>query len=303
MDVYCKGTARIKHAETGEIYDVDSSELDWDAVGGDERGMGPETHYESVVEHPQLGRLSWGLWEYPVGVENYHETKVGPHELIEDFRYGLEHSESEPSEWNDYSIPDDPFAIFMNSYRHTGDLLADHGDHGGHQLVNRMIFVQQIAAMEAYLADKLINEVYADPDAFQRVLHGDDDLSKAKFTLPEIAKDPDFVKQKVREHLRSLLYHNLSKVNVLFNIALGIRILDFTENKEPLFKAVALRHDCVHRNGVDKDGKEIKVFTKKFVQETADLIKAFIQFIEGESRKRAGNKLGPILRRKGAAGC
>ncbi|WP_244438071.1 hypothetical protein [Afipia birgiae] len=193
MEVYCKGTARIRHGATGEIYEIESDELDWDAVGGDERQMGPEIHYEAVVEHPQLGELTWGLWEYPVGIENYQETKAGPHEVIEDFDYGLEHSAPEPDDWIDYTVPDNPFTIFMSSYHHTGDLLADHGrDSGGH-LLNRMVFSHQVTALEAYLSDTLMNEVMADKAAMQRMIDEDDDLAKEKFTLAEISKDPGLV--------------------------------------------------------------------------------------------------------------
>ena len=77
MQVYCKGTARIRHHATGEIYEIESDELDWDAVGGDERQMGSEIHYEATVEHPELGKLTWGLWEYPLGIESHHETNAG----------------------------------------------------------------------------------------------------------------------------------------------------------------------------------------------------------------------------------
>ncbi|XSC42775.1 hypothetical protein ACF1BQ_031665 [Bradyrhizobium sp. RDT10] len=286
MEIYCKGTARIRHNTTAEIYEIESDELDWDVVGSDERQMGPEIHYEAAVEHPNLGELTWGLWEYPVGLENYHETNAGPHEVIEDFDYGLEHGGPEPDEWVDYSVPDNPFSIFMSSYHHTGDLLADHGSDSGGHLVNRMIFSHQITAMEAFLADKLKNEIEADAAAFQRLIDQDDDLAKEKFTLAEIAKDPALVERKVREHLRSIQYHNLARVDVLYNIALGIRILSLANDKQSLFKAVMLRHNCVHRNGFDKNGNELKVFTKAFVQDTADLVKSFVENIENAVRAR-----------------
>lgn len=291
MEVYCKGTARIRHKMTGEIYDIENDELDWDAVGGDERQMGSEIHYEAMIEHPELGDLTWGLWEYPVGIENYHETNAGPHEVIEDFDYGLEHSEPEPDEWLDYTVPDNPFTIFMDSYHHTGDLLADHGkDNGGH-LLNRMVFSHQVTALEAYLGDTLIKEVMADTGAMQRLIDQDDDLTKEKFTLAEISKEAGLVERKVREHLRSILYHNLAKVDVLYNIALEVRILTLASDKKSLFKAVLLRHDCVHRNGFDKDGNELKVFTKAFVQNTADLIKTFVEDIEKAVRAKSAGRL------------
>lgn len=53
-------------------------------------------------------------------------------------------------------------------------------------------------------------------------------------------------------------------------------ILSLVESsKKDLIQAVSLRHDCVHRNGVDKDGNTLTVFTKQFVQNQSDLIKDF----------------------------
>jgi hypothetical protein len=289
MEVYCRGTAQIRHDTTGVIYEIESDELDWDAVGGDERQMGPEIRYEAVVHHPELGKLIWSVWEYPIGIENYQETNAGGHAVIEDLDYGLEHGEPEPDEWLEYAPPDNPFTVFMNSYHHTSDLLADHGrDDGGHVL-NRMVFSHQVTALEAYLGDTLMNEVSSDAAAMQRLIDQDDDLMKEKFTLADISKEPGLVERKVREHLRSILYHNLARVDVLYNLALGIRILNLASDRSALFKAVVMRHDCVHRNGFDKDGNELRVFTKSFVRATADLIRDFVNSIECAVRARSRN--------------
>lgn len=246
--------------------------------------MGPALHYEAALDHPQLGELTWGLWEYPIGIENHHDTDAGGHEVVEDFDYGLEHEEPEPDEWVDYDVPSNPFSIFMDSYRQTSLLLVDHGKDDGRDLVNRLVFSHLVTALEAYLGDTLINAVAGDADAMQRLIDGDDELSKEKFTLAEIRKDPDLVERRVREYLRAILYHNLAKVDVLYNIALSIRILNLTSNKDDLFKAVKLRHDCVHRNGFDKNGNELVVFTKTFVSETANVIRSFVETIENAVR-------------------
>ena len=280
MEVYCSGIARIRHKATGKIHEIESDELDWDAVGGDERQMGPEIHYEAVLEHPQLGELTWGLWEYPVGIENYSSTDVGEHSIVEDLDYGLKHERPDPNEWLDYDVPASPFTVFMDSYHHTGDLMADVGKDDGRYLLNRLIFSHQVTALEAYLGDTLLNVVASDPDAMQRLIDADDELSKQKFTLAEIRKEPGLVERKVREHLRAILYHNLAKVDALYNIALGIRILSLTDKKAYLFQAVMLRHDCVHRNGFDKDGQELSIFTRERVRETADIIRSLVKSIE-----------------------
>lgn len=288
MEVYCSGVARIRHKVSGCIYEIETDELDWHAVGGDERQMGPEIYYAAVLEHPELGELKWGLWEYPIGIENYSSTEVGDHELIEDLNYGLEHERPAPEEWTDFAIPADPFTVFMDSYHHTGDLLADIGKDDGSYLINRLIFSHQVTALEAYLGDTLWNVVASDADAMQRLIDGDDELSKQKYTLAEIRKEPVLVERKVREYLRSILYHNLAKVDVLYSIALGVEILNLTNKKADLFRTVMLRHDCVHRNGFDKDGLQLSTFTREFVSETAHVIRSFVECIEQAVRDRAG---------------
>ena len=286
MEVYCSGVARIRHMVTGQVYEIESDELDWDAVGADERQMGAEIRYEAVLEHPELGELTWGLWEYPVGIENYSSTEVGSHDLVEDLDYGLKHERPGPEEWLDYDVPANPFTVFMDSHYQTGDLMADNGKDDGRCLVNRLIFSHQITALEAYLGDTLLNVVASDADAMQRLIDGDDELSKQKFTLAEIRKEPGLVERKVREHLRTILYHNLAKVDALYGIALGFRILSLTDKKPDLFRAVMLRHDCVHRNGFDKDGVELSTFTREFVRETADMIRVLVENIERAIRER-----------------
>lgn len=286
MQVYCQGTAKIRHAETGVVYEIDGNELDWDVVDSDERQMGSETHFEAMIEHPELGTVTWSLWEYPVGVENYKNTDAGHHTVVKDFDYGLEHEMPEPDDWLNYEVPANPHSIFMNSYHHTGDLLADHGSAYGDFLLNRMVFSHQVTALEAYLGDTLINEVMGDADALQRLIVKADELRDAKFTLAQIASSPDLVKSTVRAYLRDILYHNLAKVDALYYIAFGFRILTLVKDKSSLLKAVSLRHDCVHRNGFDKDGKELNVFTKEFVQTVADLIRDFVDSIEQAVRGR-----------------
>ena len=93
MIIYRRGKAIIEQNETGQQFEIEPDLLDFDSVGGSERSMGPEYQYQAVIEHEVLGELSWGLWEYPVGIENFKETDVGKHRLVQDFDYGFEHEE------------------------------------------------------------------------------------------------------------------------------------------------------------------------------------------------------------------
>lgn len=91
MIIYTRGTAKIEHSVSKEIFEIFDDELEWEVVGGDERGMGQETIYEAFVDHDDLGDLRWSISEYPLGAENFTDTNVGIHRIVSDFDYGLEH--------------------------------------------------------------------------------------------------------------------------------------------------------------------------------------------------------------------
>ncbi|WP_434721376.1 hypothetical protein [Mesorhizobium sp. RIZ17] len=86
MHVETTGVARIRHRDTGEEFEIERDELEWEATDGDgDRQMGPETIYTAEIAHPDLGDLRWELSEYPVGVTNHVTHNFGAHELLEDF--------------------------------------------------------------------------------------------------------------------------------------------------------------------------------------------------------------------------
>ncbi len=240
--------------------------------------MGASTHYQAQLEHPELGLLTWDIWEYPVGVENSTARNVNGHEVIHDLRYGLEHVPDieDADDWINPYIPNDPYEIFKESITEANVLVNTSGSAEGTGLINRMVFSHYITAMEAFLCDALLNAVSDDTTARGRLLKELKGLREQKFTLNEIAADPDIVISSLQNHLRSIVYHNLVVVGDLFKIALDIDIFQFIDDKDFLFKAVLLRHDCVRRNGKDKDGNILDVFTKDFVIETGQAIRFFI---------------------------
>jgi hypothetical protein len=84
----------------------------------------------------------------------------------------------------------------------------------------------------------------------------------------------------VTDYLRSLVFHDLERVDFLYRAVFSSGILKDDIDKGKLFAAIRYRHDCVHRNGIDKSGMRLTVFTKEYVQETADLMRAFVDRIE-----------------------
>lgn len=89
-----EGEALIQ-ATTGEKFKISPDELDWEGLGGDERGMGQETLYIAEVEHSLrdggIVRCRWEASEYPVGVLNHVTHSVQNGLLVEDFEFTWEH--------------------------------------------------------------------------------------------------------------------------------------------------------------------------------------------------------------------
>jgi len=84
-----RGKAVIKHATSGQTYSINPEDLYVDIAGGDQRRMGTANQYLAEATHPQLGTLTWEIWEYPVGVLNDIQTDVGPHQVIVDFEFDV----------------------------------------------------------------------------------------------------------------------------------------------------------------------------------------------------------------------
>lgn len=173
------------------------------------------------------------------------------------------------------------YDYFQESISETKKLLSVHGEDNGDSLINKMIFVQSITAMEAYLGDSLIKEVMNDREAIINLLSSSNggELINKKFNLLDIYRNEDLVSDTLRDYLTNILYHNLPKVCGLYERALDIQIPLDDPVKLKLLRAIEHRHDCVHRNGFSKNGDKLDVFTREFVSETIEVLQAFVSEI------------------------
>jgi hypothetical protein len=150
-----------------------------------------------------------------------------------------------------------------------------------------MVFAQQVSAFEAYLGDTLVNHVLRDPAAVGRLLASDRHLQELSFSLADISKNPNLVTDEVKSYLKGVLYHRFDTVGFLYKKAIDVDMWSSQEARATLFKAVVYRHDCVHRNGFDKENKRLDVFSKAYVQEVADAMKGIVAHIESQLRAAA----------------
>ncbi len=118
-----------------------------------------------------------------------------------------------------------------------------------------MLHGHTVAAVESYLASAFIHKVTNSDDLIRKLVETDPEFSKTKFTLKEIYEEHENLKLTVATYLKDLIFHDLKKVKPMFKSVLECDFGDISW----LFKAVSIRHHCVHRAGLDKDGNRVDI--------------------------------------------
>ena len=137
-----------------------------------------------------------------------------------------------------------------------------------------------VAAVESYLASTFIHKVTNSEVLIRKLVETDPVFSKRKFTLKEIYEKHESLQLTVASYLRDLIFHDLEKVKPMFKEVLGCDFGDISW----LFKAVNIRHHCVHRAGLDKDGNRVEI-TKASINTLASNSKDLIALVESSISK------------------
>ena len=144
------------------------------------------------------------------------------------------------------------------------------------QHMNKMLFVNVITTLETFLSDAFIGTVLKDKQLLRDFVHINPDFADRKFTLNEIFERMDNIENEVKKYLLELIWHNLAKVQQIYNSVLHI---DFPNDMNLIYKAIAIRHDIVHRNGKTKSGKNVSV-TRDELIELMDEVNSFAETID-----------------------
>lgn len=221
-----------------------------------------------MIECPDCGeKLKGRAWATPSAAS------------VEFIDYPETHVETKPptvrdvyDDWDDYDdVPLDPLAILSASLTDASELLHEMGR--DRYLLNKLVFINFITSFEVFLEDSFINRVLGNERAFKRLIERDQELKALRFSLADIAAAPDLIKDAVRARLRNVTWHRMKVVSALYNKAFEIDVLGLFGSDAPtILKGIEYRHICVHRNGTDKDGKDLDVFTREYVNAIASLV-------------------------------
>lgn len=179
--------------------------------------------------------------------------------------------------------------MFLRSLEEVTTFLDKHGVKDGSDAMNRMIFAQCFSMYEAYLCDTFLNLVFSNETNQNIILNQHNELKKISVPIAELINHRELtvdkiIRAKINSIIRETLFHNLAKVIQLYGM-FKIGIFDDDKIKNALFEAVVLRHHCVHRNGYDKEGERLEVYTKSYIKEIADAMLSSVNCIESNISK------------------
>ena len=120
----------------------------------------------------------------------------------------------------------------------------------------RLLYANVITALETYLSDTFINEVFKKDELLQQFVKTNPDFQKRSLKYSDLFEAAARVREEVKAYLLDVVWHNLPKVQNMYDAVLGVKLGPAFED---VAKAIAVRHDIIHRNGVTKDGKLIEL--------------------------------------------
>lgn len=141
-------------------------------------------------------------------------------------------------------------------------LLKGNSNERVHATLNNMLFAQVVTAVETYLSSTFISTVANDETLIRKLVETDPELAKRQFSLREIFTQWQDLKFLVARYLKDLIFHDIKKIKPMYQAVLDI---DFGEVSW-LFKAILIRHDCVHRSGFDKDGLQNSITDDSIIE-------------------------------------
>lgn len=160
--------------------------------------------------------------------------------------------------------------IFQNHIKSVEKILEADIDTEAYFSLLVMLYGHVVAALEAYLSSTFIQKVTNSEGLTRKLIETDPTFSKMKFTLKEIFEEQDKLKITVATYLKDLIFHDLKKVRPMYKDVLDCEFGDISW----LFKAVIIRHHCVHRAGYDKENTRIDLsveILRELVTKATDL--------------------------------
>ena len=176
--------------------------------------------------------------------------------------------------------PVDPYGVYnatvieLDNLQHGSQIMAS-----AVPAFNKMVCLQHIIAVEAYLSDRLIKIVINDSEKLLALVGATPALRDLKPKLIDIAKEPNFVSSTAKDYLQRFSFHDLASVAGFYKAVLKIDIFENEANEREMLDIIKMRHDLVHRSGRDNEGKDVTI-DDDHITILKDLMRALVTRIE-----------------------
>lgn len=207
------------------------------------------------------------------GLDSDNQVWFNPHEFEEEYY----------DDFDDYDYEEqfetiisnkhfyDSFQKEINNLKKLNNLEADHELKS---ILKRQLYISSIGTLETFLSETFINQTNENSEYFKNFVETFPDFRNQNFKLKDIFSEYENIKKTARKAMLEIIYHNLDKVQNMYKATFKIDFPDIAE----LSKAVATRHDLVHRNGKTKDGVEV-IINDETIEKLIVKISEFVEEI------------------------
>lgn len=135
-----------------------------------------------------------------------------------------------------------------------------------------MLHAHIVATIEAFLSSTFIHTVTNSESLIKKLIEKEPHFEKQKFSLSEIYKKQENIKNIVGVYLKGLIFHRINDATRLYKSVLDIQFGNIVWLKN----AITLRHHCTHRGGHDLEGTKIPLS----IDSVNELIKNAVSFCD-----------------------
>lgn len=181
-----------------------------------------------------------------------------------------------PEDFDDISTESEFYPRFQKNVAALRTLAAQQMDPTVRTAFFALLYANAITILETYLSDVFRSLVLRHPSLLRKFVESDPVFKVQRTTLSELFKQIDSIPARVAKHLYVLPFHRLEKVQKMYQAVLAI---GFPPGLTDILKAVQLRHDIVHRNGVTKEGT-VMALSSADVEELLNRVEQFVDDVD-----------------------
>lgn len=165
----------------------------------------------------------------------------------------------------------DADAIFRKDISELKAMLDNNDEMIANKTYLKMVFAHAVTLLEVYLEDITKSLILTNNAYLSNTIKSVKPFCDTAFKLADISLEKDGIKKFVIEKISDNLFHDIPKVTKVISGVVGKK-LDVPISD--VCKVTSVRHDIVHRNGKNREGKEIDI-TLALVKESLMVIEHF----------------------------